>query len=163
MHTWSKHGSRISLSLQQWCKHLTETTNMDGTNLISLKLAMTAILRCKTVNVSLQGMFIGDIIPAALWYVTCYLKITSLFGRPYYRSRLWYNVSSVCDVLYCGKTVRRSEKLSEGVNRKPGSKSWFFESPPYFYFRFDLYGHWDCHFMGPQTREGWVKSAIFYL
>jgi len=29
---------------------------------------------------------------------------------------------SVCDVLYCGKTVRPSEKLSEGVNRKPGSK-----------------------------------------
>ena len=32
---------------------------------------------------------------------------------------------SVCDVLYCGKTVglRPSEKLSEGVNRKPGTKS----------------------------------------
>ena len=29
---------------------------------------------------------------------------------------------SVCDVLYCGKTVRPSEKLSEGVNRKPGQK-----------------------------------------
>jgi len=29
----------------------------------------------------------------------------------------------VCDVLYCGETVRFSEKLSEGVNRKPGSKS----------------------------------------
>jgi len=25
---------------------------------------------------------------------------------------------SVCDVLYCGKTVRPSQKLSEGVNRK---------------------------------------------
>ena len=30
---------------------------------------------------------------------------------------------SACNVLYCGKTVRPSEKLSEGVNRKPGSKS----------------------------------------
>jgi len=30
---------------------------------------------------------------------------------------------SVCSVLYCGKTVRPSEKLSEGVNKKPGSKS----------------------------------------
>ena len=30
---------------------------------------------------------------------------------------------SVCDVLYCGETVRPSEKVSEGVNRKPGSKS----------------------------------------
>jgi len=30
--------------------------------------------------------------------------------------------SVVCDVLYCGKTVHPREKLSEGVNRKPGSK-----------------------------------------
>jgi len=30
---------------------------------------------------------------------------------------------SVCDVLYCNKTVRPSQKVSEGVNRKPGSKS----------------------------------------
>ena len=29
-------------------------------------------------------------------------------------------LSVVCDALYCGKTVRPSEKLSEGVNRKPG-------------------------------------------
>jgi len=47
----------------------------------------------------------------------------------------------VCNVLYCGKTVHPSEKLSEGVNRKPGSKSWFFESPPYSYFRFRRYSH----------------------
>jgi len=32
---------------------------------------------------------------------------------------------SVCDVLYCGETVRPSEKVSEGVNRKPGSKVHF--------------------------------------
>jgi len=30
--------------------------------------------------------------------------------------------SVVCDVLYCGETVRPSKKLFEGVNRKPGSK-----------------------------------------
>ena len=30
---------------------------------------------------------------------------------------------SVCDVLYCGKTVRPSQTVSEGVNRKPGSKN----------------------------------------
>ena len=30
--------------------------------------------------------------------------------------------SVVCDVLYCGETVRPSKKLSEGVNKKPGSK-----------------------------------------
>ena len=47
-------------------------------------------------------------------------------------------LSVVCVVLYCGKMVRPSEKLSEGVNRKPGSKSWFFGSPPYFYFRYKL-------------------------
>jgi len=33
---------------------------------------------------------------------------------------------SVCNVLYCGKTVRPSQKVSERVNRKPGSKSSFF-------------------------------------
>ena len=46
--------------------------------------------------------------------------------------------SVVCNVLYCGEMVRPSEKVSEGVNRKPGSKSSFFGSPPYFYFRFRL-------------------------
>ena len=73
------------------------------------------------------------------------LILKLLFGRPYYRSSLWYTMSSVClsvcrlsvcDVLYCGKTVRPSEKVSEGVNRKPGSKSSFLGSPPYFYFGF---------------------------
>jgi len=55
-------------------------------------------------------------------------------------------LSSVCNVLYCGKTVRPSEKVSEGVNRKPGSKSTFFGSPPYFYFRFRRYGPLDGRF-----------------
>ena len=50
---------------------------------------------------------------------------------------------SVCNVLYCGKTVHLSEKVSEGVNRKPGSKSSFFGSSPYFYFRFRRYGQRD--------------------
>ena len=35
---------------------------------------------------------------------------------------------SVCDILYCGKTVRPSQKVSEGVNRKLGSKSSFLGS-----------------------------------
>ena len=76
-----------------------------------------------------------------------------IFGRPYYRSSHWYSVSSVicrlwsvCDVLYCGKMVRPSQKVSEGVNRKPGSKSSFLGSPPYFYFRFRHYGHPDGRF-----------------
>jgi len=55
--------------------------------------------------------------------------------------------SVVCDVLYCGKMVRPSEKVSEGVNRKPGSKSSFFRSPPYFYFRFRRYGPLDGRFL----------------
>jgi len=50
----------------------------------------------------------------------------SFIGWPYYRSCLWHSVSSVCNVLYCGETVRPSEKVSEGVNRKSGSKSSFF-------------------------------------
>ena len=55
-------------------------------------------------------------------------------------------LSSVCNVLYCGKMMRPSQKVSEGVNRKPGSKSSFFQSPPYFYFRFRHYGHCDGRF-----------------
>ena len=42
--------------------------------------------------------------------------------------RLSVRRSIVCNVLYCGKTVRPSQKVSEGVNRKPGSKSSFFIS-----------------------------------
>ena len=55
-------------------------------------------------------------------------------------------LSVVCDILYCGKTVRPSEKVFEGVNRKPGSKSSFWGSPPYFYFRFPIYSHRDGRF-----------------
>jgi len=36
--------------------------------------------------------------------------------------------------------------VSEGVNRKPGSKSSFLGSLPYFYFRFRRYGHRDGRF-----------------
>jgi len=54
--------------------------------------------------------------------------------------------SVICDVLYCGKMVHPSEKVSEGVNRKPGPKSSFWGSPPYFYFWFHRYGHKDGRF-----------------
>jgi len=74
------------------------------------------------------------------------IQIGFVFGRPYYQSSLWYTVSSVCNVLYCGETVRPSEKVSEGLNRKPGSKSSFLRSPPYFYFQFRRYGHQDGRF-----------------
>jgi len=60
--------------------------------------------------------------------------------------RLSVCLSVVRNALYCGETVRPSEKLSEGVNRKPGTKSRFFGSPPYFYFRFRRYGHQDVRF-----------------
>jgi len=56
-------------------------------------------------------------------------------------------LSVVCNVLYCVETVRPSEKVSEGVNRKPGSKSSFSGSPPYFYFWFHRYGHRDGRFL----------------
>ena len=77
-------------------------------------------------------------------------------------------LSSVCDVLYCGKMVRPSLKVSEGANRKPGSKSWFFGSPPYFYFRFRLYGHRDGRFclifahtaqQSVQDGTNWLSSS----
>ena len=55
-------------------------------------------------------------------------------------------LSSVCDVLYCGEMVRPSEKLSEGVNRKPGQKVDFLGSLSYFYFRFRRYGPLDGRF-----------------
>jgi len=47
------------------------------------------------------------------------------------------------------------------VNRKPGSKSWFFRSPPHFYFRFCLYGHWDGHFclIFARTAQRWVLDG----
>ena len=46
--------------------------------------------------------------------------------------------------MYCGETVRPSQKLSEGVNRKAAVD--FFGSPPYYYFWFCLYGHRDGRF-----------------
>jgi len=98
------------------------------------------------------------VVNIALYDVGCFRSVAvnsvynlQFFGWPYYRSSVWYTVSSVClsvicDVLYCGKMVRPSEKLSEEVNRKSGSKSWFFLSPPYFYFRFRLCSHRDGRF-----------------
>ena len=49
-------------------------------------------------------------------------------------------------LVFCGEMVRPSQKVSEGVNRKPGSKISFFGLPPYFYFRFRRYGHRDGRF-----------------
>ena len=104
--------------------------------------------------VVLNRFTISILFQSSVYCATVSLE-SSVFGQPYYRSSLWYTVSSVvvcrrrlsvCDVLYCGKTVRPSQKLSEGVNRKPGSKSSFLGSPPYFYFRFRRYGHQDGRF-----------------
>jgi len=68
------------------------------------------------------------------------------FGSPpyfYFRFRRYGPTDGGFCLMYCGEMVRPSKKVSEGVNRKPGSKSWFLGSPPYFYFRFRRYGHWD--------------------
>ena len=52
----------------------------------------------------------------------------AVFGRPADRTigrafGTLCRLSVVCNVLYCGETVRPSEKLSEGVNRKPVSQA----------------------------------------
>jgi len=53
---------------------------------------------------------------------------------------------SVCDVLYCGKTIRLAKKcLKEWIGNQ-GQKVHFFGSPPHFYFRFRRYGHRDGRF-----------------
>jgi len=109
--------------------HFSSLSRKTFTSIISVWLQQNIYLYCK--HICLKTVQNADLL---------------LFGWPYYRSCLWHDVlsvclSSVCDVLYCGETVRHSEKVSEGVNRKPGSKSSFFGSPPYFYFRFHRYGH----------------------
>jgi len=35
-----------------------------------------------------------------LWFIQC-----CTIGRPYYQSRLWHTVSSVCDIMYCDEKV----------------------------------------------------------
>jgi len=59
-----------------------------------------------------------------------------------------YHLSSVTFCI----VAKRYVLANEGVNRKPGSKSSFLGSPPYFYFRFRRCGHRDGRF--------WL---IFYL
>ena len=54
--------------------------------------------------------------------------------------------TAVFCLMYCGETVRFRKKVSEGVNSKPGPKSSFFGSPPYFYFRFRRYVRRDGRF-----------------
>jgi len=97
----------------------------------------------------------GEILPLLAWLLLrTYLSFLAdrTIGRAFGTlcrlsvCRLSSVCLSVCNVLYCGETVRPSEKLSEGVNRKPGSKSSFLGSPPYFYFRFRRYGHQDGRF-----------------
>jgi len=73
-----------------------------------------------------------------------------IFGRPYYRSRLWHIVSSVChlSVTFCIVAkwyVLAKNCLKEQIGNQ-GQKVDFFGLPPYFYFRFRLYGHRDGRF-----------------
>ena len=105
-------------------------------------------------------MVIWDEVQTCIWPSRCHCHSLSLAPvNPdwFYLPGFWptvlsiepmvqYVCLSVCNVLYCGKTVRPSQKVSEGVNKKPGSKSSFFRSPPYFYFRFRRYGHRDGRF-----------------
>jgi len=48
--------------------------------------------------------------------------------------------------LYCGETVRSSEKVSEGVNRKPGSEFIFGVAAIFLLPVSPLYGHQDGRF-----------------
>jgi len=71
------------------------------------------------------------------------LFIYLLFGRPYYQLRLWYTVSSVClsvTFYIVAKWCVLAKKLSEGVNRKPGTKSWFIWVATIFLLPVSLYG-----------------------
>jgi len=70
-------------------------------------------------------------------------------------------LSVVFDVLYCGKTVHPSEKMSEVVK-----KLIFFGSPPYFYFRFRLYGYRDgriCHIFARTAQQSVLDVKIDLL
>jgi len=74
-----------------------------------------------------------------------------VFGRPYCRSCLWHDVSSVClssSVMFC--IVSKRYVLVKNCLKKwignQGQKVDFFGSPPYFYFRFRHYGHQDGRF-----------------
>jgi len=102
-----------------------------------------------------DGLFVANLL-AKVWIVLFLVDRTigQAFGTMCRLSSVCR--LSVCNVLYCGQTVHPSEKVSEGVNRKPGSKSSFFGSPPYFYFRFRCYGHCDgrfCLIFAPIARQ----------
>ena len=58
--------------------------------------------------------------------LTRWVIIIFIFGRPYYQGLSVCRRSSVtfC-IVAIGETVRPREKVSEGVNRKPGSKVHF--------------------------------------
>jgi len=76
-------------------------------------------------------------------------KSSFFFGRRHISSLGFGSTATetaVSCLMYCGEMVRPSKNLSEGVNGKPGSKSSFLGSLPYFYFWFCRYGHHDCHF-----------------
>jgi len=57
-------------------------------------------------------------------------------------------VFCLSSVTFCivAKRCVLAKKVSEGVNRKPGSNSSFLGSPPYFYFQFRRYGPLDGRF-----------------
>ena len=89
----------------------------------------------------------GQLMPLLLT-VSCSSK-SRLVGRPYYRSSLWYTVSSVClSVTFCivaKRHVLAKNCLKDWIGNQ-GQKVDFLGSPPYFYFRFRLYGHQDDRF-----------------
>jgi len=87
--------------------------------------SLTPIVVIKYPYLLPPSTLIHGILPIQSTHFTVFLADRTI-GRAYgtvCRLSVCRLSSSVCNVLYCGKTVRPSEKVSEGVNRNPGSKS----------------------------------------
>ena len=75
--------------------------------------------------------------------------LLDLVGLEYFQdSEAVYNGLMVRLHLSRAVTVRDRPQMYLESNRKPGSKSWFFGSPPYFYFLFGIRGPQNAIFGG---------------
>jgi len=79
-------------------------------------------LRCLRIITTLEIFMNNAVFLLILWLCQHFwptvLSVEPLVQCAVCRLSVWLSV--VCNVLYCGKTLRPSEKVSEGVNRKPG-------------------------------------------
>ena len=115
-----RHGAAVSLSPSVRVSRsiVTSVSHRRQKRSITLSTALKGIFLTCTYQTTPEPTLSVLVLTFDVYINKC------VFGRPYYRWRLRYTVSSVvCDVLYCGETVRPAKKLSEGVNKKPASKS----------------------------------------